>query len=306
MAVGTGVPVKIYEIAIPILLNTLDTLIQQANDVLANIIRKQIELNIPDVNACNDLELQNLIDRINKIKKSLDNFLNLLDRITGIAGILQAIGVTAKAISLALTISGTPIAPAGLVKALNIISALGVNAVSVSKLISSLLSQISVQLDVVSASLNKAINIANSLCPNRQTPLVPTPRIVVNEIDTGFVDNGVTGTINTTSNIGASTGAGTGTINTTSNIGAGTGIASDSIFYRDVNVSDPDLDKRLDIVQDLLSRQLDTITGIKEAPSKVVSGNQNPTDIDGNVGDYFINLSTGDIFGPKNVDGTWN
>jgi hypothetical protein len=297
MAVGTGVPVKIYELAIPILLNSLDTLIQQAEDVLANIIRKQIELNIPNVDACNDLELQNLIDRINKIKQSLDNFLNLLNRITGIAGILQTIGATAKAISIYLTISGTPIAPAGLVKALNIISALAVNAVSVAKLISSLLSQVSIQLDVVSVGLNKAINVANSLCPNRQTSLVSIPSIIVNEVDTGFVDNSVTGTSVT------STSTGTGV---TSNISTGTGVASDSVFYRDVNVSDPDLDKRLDIVQDLVSKQLDTITGIKEAPSKVVSGNQNPTDTDGNVGDYFINLSTGDIFGPKNVNGTWN
>lgn len=289
MPVGSGIPVKIYELSIPILLNVLDDISKQSSTLVADVIKKQIESNIPNSSPCNDLELQALIDRLNALIQRLYNFNNLLNKIPAISGILTGIGATAKAISVYLTISGTPVAPAPLVKALDIISALAVNAVSVAKLLSGITTEISIQLNVIVTNLNRAINNINSLCPNKGLTPLPIRNINVTETDTGFVDNGVDNTVTQTSNIPA-----------------GSGVASDSVFYRDVNVSDSDLDKRLDIVQDLISRQLDTITGIKEAPSKVVSGNQNPTNADGNVGDYFINLSTGDIFGPKNTNGTWN
>ena len=289
MPVGSGIPVKIYELSIPILLNVLDDISKQSSTMVADVIKKQIESNIPNSSPCNDLELQALIDRLNALIQRMDNFNNLLNKIPDISGILTGIGATAKAISVYLTISGTPVAPAPLVKALDIISALAVNAVSVAKLLSGITTEISIQLNVIVTNLNRAINNINSLCPNKGLTPLPIRNINVTETDTGFVDNGV-------NNI----------VTQTSNIPIGSGVASDSVFYRDVNVSDSDLDKRLDIVQDLVSRQLDTITGIKEAPSKVISGNQNPTNTDGNVGDYFINLSTGDIFGPKNNDGTWN
>lgn len=286
MAIGTGVPVKIYEIVTPILLDVLEDLIQQSSTALSDAIRKRIESNIPNTSPCNDLELRALVERLKQLQDQLNNFDSLLNKLIGISGILSAIGLTAKAISVYLTISGTPVAPAPLVKALNIISLLATNAVSVSKLLVNLLEQISVQLDVIITNLNRAIDVTNALCPSNQLAKVPTRNISVNEIDKGFVDNAVLGTVTTTGNFG-------------------TGQPTDSIFYRDVNVSDPDLNKRLDIVQDLVARQLDTITGIKEAPSKVVSGNQNPTAADGNVGDYFINIATGEIFGPKTLQGTW-
>ena len=290
MSVGTGVPVKLYEILIPVLLNLLDELIKQSNIQLSNAIRKQIESAISDASPCNDLELQTLINNINKLKQRLTNFESNLDKISLIANILITIGTTAQAISLYLTISGTPIAPAGLVKAISIITALGINASSVSKLLISILEQISLQLNIVSVLMNQAINVVNALCPEKQISLVAERKLQVIDTDNGFVNNNVNAQVLTSSNVATST----------------SNIIPDSVFYRDVNVSDSDLENRLDDITELLNNQLDAVTGIKDSPSNVLSGTQNPTSADGYPGDYFINLSNGDIFGPKTSDNTWN
>jgi len=290
MGVGTGVPVKLYEILIPVLLNLLDELIKQSNIQLSNAIRKQIESAISDASPCNDLELQSLINNINKLKQRLTKFESNLDKISLIANILITIGTTAQAISLYLTISGTPVAPAGLVKAINIITSLGINASSVSKLLISILEQISLQLNVVSVQMNQAINVVNVLCPEKQISLVAERKLRVMDTDNGFVNNSVNAQVSTSSNVATST----------------SNIIPDSVFYRDVNVSDSDLENRLDDITELLNNQLDAVTGIKESPSNVLSGTQNPTAADGYPGDYFINLSNGDIFGPKTANNMWN
>jgi hypothetical protein len=290
MSVGTGVPVKLYEILIPVLLNLLDELIKQSNIQLSNVIRKQIESAISDASPCNDLELQTLINNINKLKQRLTNFESNLDKISLIANILITIGTTAQAISLYLTISGTPVAPAGLVKAISIITALGINASSVSKLLISILEQISLQLNVVSVQMNQAINVVNALCPEKQVSLVAERKLRVIDTDNGFVNNSVNAQVSTSSNVATST----------------SNIIPDSVFYRDVNVSDSDLENRLADITELLNNQLDVVTGIKESPSNVLSGTQNPTSADGYPGDYFINLSNGDIFGPKTANNMWN
>ena len=284
MPIGTGIPVQIYSAVAPIIISNSDQLMEQASIIVADVIRKRIEAKIPDL--CNDPELLALLNKVNKLKSNLTKFDNLLNKLISISGILKTIGTTAKAISLGLTISGTPIAPAGLVKAINIIENLATNTISVSKLLVILLRQISVQLDIIISNLNRAISELNSLCNKTQTPLLAKRNININDIydEDASIDVSLTAV---------------GTFSSTNQI-------PDSIFYRDVNVSDSDLQQRFDVIDDLLNNQLDIISGIKEAPSKVISGTSSPSANDGNVGDYFINLTSGDIFGPKNLDGTWN
>jgi hypothetical protein len=297
MPVGTNIPVKLYEVLIPILINILEDISLQVSDLALDSAMKMIESTIEGATPCNDLELRNLADKISKLKQRIDNFLNQLNKIQNISRLLQTIGGVARAISAVLTASGTPIAPAPLVKALQIISAVGINAASVAKLLSNILTQISLQLNSSIDKLNMAIGQLNRSCSDLRIQSYPNQEIIVNETDTGFLDKDIN---SSTTGIGSNTGQ------IPAGIGSNTGQIPDSLFYRPVNVSEDDINDRLDSYESLLNRQVDLLTAIKEAPSNILSGATDPTANDGYTGDYFINVTSGEIFGPKTQDGQWN
>jgi DNA-binding protein YbaB len=70
-------------------------------------------------------------------------------------------------------------------------------------------------------------------------------------------------------------------------------------FYNEKNVSQSDLDDRSDLIEQLLRQQQDLLTSLIEAPSKVYQNSGVPANDLGKVGDYYIDLDTQTIYGPK-------
>ena len=70
-------------------------------------------------------------------------------------------------------------------------------------------------------------------------------------------------------------------------------------FYNKKNVSQSDLDDRSDSIEQLLRQQRDLLTSLIEAPSKVYQNSGAPANDLGKVGDYYIDLDTQTIYGPK-------
>jgi DNA-binding protein YbaB len=70
-------------------------------------------------------------------------------------------------------------------------------------------------------------------------------------------------------------------------------------FYNEKNVSQSDLDGRSDSIEQLLRQQQDLLTSLIEAPSKVYQNSGVPANDLGKVGDYYIDLDTQTIYGPK-------
>jgi hypothetical protein len=70
-------------------------------------------------------------------------------------------------------------------------------------------------------------------------------------------------------------------------------------FYNKKNVSQSDLDDRSDSIEQLLRQQQDLLTSLIEAPSKVYQNNGVPANDLGKAGDYYIDLDTQTIYGPK-------
>ena len=79
-----------------------------------------------------------------------------------------------------------------------------------------------------------------------------------------------------------------------------------STFYREVNVTDEDINQRLQTIQALLEEGQQISTSLKEAPSKILSGTTDPDNNIGVSGDYYINTTSGVIFGPKPSDVSWS
>ena len=73
----------------------------------------------------------------------------------------------------------------------------------------------------------------------------------------------------------------------------------DSEFYNEQNVSDDDLQFRSDAIQQLVEQQRDLMTSLLEAPSQVYKESGLPSDDLGKPGDYYVDISTNKIYGPK-------
>jgi chromosome segregation ATPase len=73
----------------------------------------------------------------------------------------------------------------------------------------------------------------------------------------------------------------------------------DTEFYTEQNVSDSDLDLRSDTIQSLIEQQRNLITSLLEAPSQVYKQNGVPVNDLGKPGDYYVDLTTNKIYGPK-------
>ena len=70
-------------------------------------------------------------------------------------------------------------------------------------------------------------------------------------------------------------------------------------FYNEKNVSQSDLSGRSDLIEQLLQQQQDLLTSLIEAPSRVYQNSGAPANDLGKIGDYYIDLDTQTIYGPK-------
>lgn len=78
-----------------------------------------------------------------------------------------------------------------------------------------------------------------------------------------------------------------------------------SEFYRDINVSNDDLQNRIDQIQNLVDEQLNVLQNLVEAPSIVITDAGRPEADLGKVGDYYIDTNTQTVYGPKPTQNSW-
>lgn len=76
-------------------------------------------------------------------------------------------------------------------------------------------------------------------------------------------------------------------------------------FYRDINVSESDLDQRSNTIQQLVQEQQDLLTSLQEAPSQVYKQAGAPPAELGKLGDYYVDIQTNTPYGPKKSKDTW-
>ena len=70
-------------------------------------------------------------------------------------------------------------------------------------------------------------------------------------------------------------------------------------FYNEDNVSESDLQDRSDSIEQLLTQQRNLLTSLQEAPSKVYQQPGVPAGQVGKIGDYYIDIQSSKIYGPK-------
>lgn len=78
-----------------------------------------------------------------------------------------------------------------------------------------------------------------------------------------------------------------------------------SEFYREINVSEQDLLDRATAIQTLITRQLDVLANLQEAPSTVFQRQGKPSNDIGKLGDYYVDTQNLIFYGPKLSDTEW-
>ena len=79
----------------------------------------------------------------------------------------------------------------------------------------------------------------------------------------------------------------------------------DTEFYKDVNVSDFDLDDRAEQIQRMLEQQQNLYKSILEAPSRVYDGAGAPAGSLGKIGDFYVDTQNNVYYGPKMTKDSW-
>jgi len=275
-----------------------DKQIDRLVDQVMKVVHDSTKL--PPNLKCNDPSIKKIKDQIAQIQKQIVTIQELVPKIQTAVSTIKSLIAVAQGIKLTLTAAqlANPItAPVFIASQLMLIQdAVLVNAITSLTSLSAIPATLPGKLAPLIPQLVAAANIVGNACGNEEPPLdIPTVS------DNGDSD-GSDGDSSNNSNNGYD-GLGD-RIDGIDDV-AGYGDALKTEFYTKVNVSEEDLDFRSDTIEQLLSQQRDLLSSILEAPSKVYFTDVEPTGSLGKLGDYVVDNSNKNIYGPKLENDSW-
>jgi hypothetical protein len=224
-------------------------------------------LNLPPETQCSDPLISRAKQQLTDLQILITELDVLINSISSIANSIQLVATVATALKLIqLAIPMVPGVPSGpITELINIFTKLIENSKSSVDSLTNILENIKSQFNSINSNIANSIKKLASICSNEQFEASIDVSRLVNPVE----------------------------------------LNADyySKFYTTTNVSQNDIDFRVDSIQDLLDNQINVMQNLIEAPSKVITSKISPILSDGNINDYFVNTSTNQIFGPKTNDG---
>ena len=225
-------------------------------------------LQLPSNISCGDPRVQDAKRKLQSLYDLIDTIkqgLNTINVIVPIIGTVSTVAQTLKIVQLAIpAVPGVPSGP--ITELINTFDSLSKNAKSSISSLQGMVSAINIQFARINQSLAKAISKLSAIC-NTETFLVSS------DINSALQNLDYNETIPTQ-------------------------------FYTELNVSNEDITQRLKLIEELATQQLNILSNLKEAPSKVISGVNTPTNDIGDIGDYYIDTDSQLIYGPK-TNNSW-
>lgn len=266
---------KVSKIPSIILKQLLSLLFKQQQLILQLILEMDsFNVSISKTAKCDDAEISALKNKLAELQKNIDGLnaiLNVLPPVTTAFRTISTIATVASTVQLA--IPTVPPAPSG----------------PISQTISSFADLIA-NVDACTSTLNNVVTQLNSFSTQIAQSISDAEQTIADKCKTA-------------SGIGA---PGVGEVTDSTD---GTQLQYNdptSKFYQPYNVSDDDLNQRLQEIQLLIDNGFDALSNLNEAPSKVLVGKGAPVNSIGQPGDYYVNTLNQIVFGPKLETNSWN
>ena len=272
MAIGTQIPSQIVQQIILLLSKQIDAISNLAEKTSTDC------LNLAHNVKCSDPTVKQIKGQLADLQRLIDQLNIIINRTSDIISIINTVATTASVLKIIqLAIPAVPGVPTGpITELINIFTKLIDNAKSSINSLKGILANIKSQFNRINSLIANSINTIGSICNNESFTVTSEVASIIN---------------NASSIIG----------NDTSNIND----QYPTEFYTNINVSDDDINLRFNTISELLENQLDVMTNLVEAPSKVYQASGVPENNLGKLGDYYINLDNQSIYGPKTQADDW-
>lgn len=245
-------------------------------DKLADQVSKTVEdsVKLPASAQCDDPRVKKIKDQLTEIQGQITKVQEQIPKIQKTIETVKQVVAVAQGIKTAITIAqlSNPItAPVFIANQLTAIQdATIVNAIESLNQFSSIPATLTSKLATIVPPLTNAINKVSATC-NETDPDFELPGNLLNDINDSADYNDLVATK----------------------------------FYNEENVSDSDLQDRSDSIESLLTQQRSLLTSLQEAPSKVYQSLGVPAGDLGKIGDYYIDIQSSKIYGPKPNATAW-
>ena len=250
----------------------VQTQIDTQTDVLLEQVKKTIQnsVNLPVNTRCDDPKIKQIKDQLQEIKKQIAKVQEAIPKIQSTIETTQTIITVAQGIKAAISVAQLS------------------NPVTAPLFIAQQLTEIQNATIVnAAASLQQFATIPTTLTSKLATIIPPLLGAIkkISDACNGDIDN------------------------LELPIGAGGDVDYNDLipteFYTSINVSESDLQERSDSIELVLQQQRDLLSSLQEAPSKVYQDTGIPAADLGKTGDYYIDLTTSIVYGPKVSPTQW-
>lgn len=265
-------PVLIAERILPVINNVIQGLSEQS--ALINNIVETMPTRV-DCNDANIRELRTRLELLLNLINSVNDIIPIFNTVIDILRILANIGRTAAIAATIITPINGAAATAG-----QAASELSTNALTVVNLLKLTLTRLANLFPTLLLSIKNADQLLNDICNQTSD-------------NTLSVINSLSASPNITISFSQ--------FETADDLLA----QYPSVFYTNLNVSDSDLNKRYQEIVKLLNDGFDVFNNLNEIPSQVIRNEGIPSNDIGTAGDFYINIETNQLFGPKPTNESW-
>jgi prefoldin subunit 5 len=275
----------IPEIPAKVITKLIDSLNIQLEQLTANIQKMIADaVNLPEGCDCNDPRILALKDLLAKIQKQINDVQTLISKLNQITSTLSKItkvATTIKSVVAAGALMNPVTAPAFIAAQITMIQdATIVNALNSIKILKNIPSTLNATIAKLAGPLMDAVAKISMVCGNDDSNKLNVPKDIADAMNVTDVNGDFNGDFDYNELL-------------------------PSEFYQDVNVSSFDLNDRADAIKEALERQQDLYTSILEAPSEVFTGEGIPDSNLGKIGDFYVDIKSNAIYGPKMSKTSW-
>ena len=264
---------KIPEIPPRITSFAVDTIVDFLNKIIEKLLTLVDEATkLEDNCACDDPRIQDLkksLEDVMELIKKLQELIPKIQEMIDLFKTLSDIATTVKSSLYLIPVVGQAIAGADL----SMVQTMTIeNAKKSLEQLQTIPSRLNIGIDLAVQELTKVANRLAEACSGAEdinNDVLKVPQQVKDSIDNFNRDNNFYND------------------------------QLDSEFYQLKNVSIDDLDDRANSIRELIDQQRDLLTSLQEAPSKVLSGAGPPNNDLGKSGDYYVDISSNQVYGPK-------